>query len=333
MMTLVLKPAEGERDFQGNGWSIRGRLNITGSWSMGENNVMNVKFKITSTLSPIVSWITDFFNGHFDPERDALTSVWGSSDDPESSIRVGPLEFRRILPRYLVMYPSIKELSDNKSRALWRFAIAAVRSDIRRQRYSWSYFSQRRDDGKVVVTLMTRYLFFGNPLDTEEVRTLRVASQRLTPASACFYSSMVYRKRGHTLMHGDIRCDSCGGYIGGPRLFCLDCIDKNDTFATLDLCCIPESRCIEAYVSSRKELLPHEPSHKLVKLRTAVPTYHLRLLKPPSNRKMKRRRSTTRRIWRLRIQPLTLQNNLLRATSRMITLPSPWALRPLSKWS
>jgi len=75
----------------------------------------------------------------------------------------------------------------------------------------------------------------------------------------------------------DIYCDSCGGYVGGPRLFCLDCIDKSNTFATLDLCCTPELRCLDAYVSSREELLPHEPSHKLVKLRIAVPTYHLGL--------------------------------------------------------
>jgi|SRR5712671_662491 len=200
MMTFVLKPAEGERDFQGNGWSIRGRLNITGSWSMGENNVMNIKFKITTTPSPILSWNTNFFNGHFDPERDALTGVWGFSDDLESSI--GPLEFRRIPPRYLVVYPSIKELSDNKSRALWRFAIAAVRSDIRQRRYFWSHFSQRRDDGKLVVALLVRYNFFGKPLDDEEVRELCAASQRLTPSDACFYASMAYRKRGHTLMHG-----------------------------------------------------------------------------------------------------------------------------------
>src|ERR1700747_2147775 len=73
----------------------------------------------------------------------------------------------------------------------------------------------------------------------------------------------------------DIVCDSCDGYIGGPRLFCLDCIDESNTFATLDLCCTPESRCIDAYVSSRKELLPHEPFHKLVKIRTVVPTLHL----------------------------------------------------------
>jgi hypothetical protein len=47
------------------------------------------------------------------------------------------MEFRRIPPRYLAVYPSIKELSDNnprlKSRALWGFAIAAVRNDIRRE--------------------------------------------------------------------------------------------------------------------------------------------------------------------------------------------------------
>jgi len=200
MMTLVLKPAEGEQDFQGHGWSIKGRLNVTGSWSMSEDKVMNIKLKTTSTPSPILSWTIDFFNGRFDPERDALTGVWGSSDYLEGSI--GLSEFRRILPRHLVVYPSIKELSDNKSHALWRFAIAAVRSDIRRQHYVWSYFSQRRDDGKLVVTSLVRRLFFGKPLDGEEVRKLCAAAQRLIPADACFYTSMVYHKGAHTLMHG-----------------------------------------------------------------------------------------------------------------------------------
>src|ERR1700748_319222 len=61
--------------------------------------------------------------------RHALTGVWGRSAEPESCL--GLLEFRRILPRRLTVYPSIKELSDNKPRALWKFAIAAVRNDIR----------------------------------------------------------------------------------------------------------------------------------------------------------------------------------------------------------
>src|SRR6266851_4690572 len=74
----------------------------------------------------------------------------------------------------------------------------------------------------------------------------------------------------------NVYCDSCGGSIGGPRLFCLDCLVKDGlTFDTLDLCCAPESRCIEARVTYRENLEgPHEPYHRLVKLRTVVLTHH-----------------------------------------------------------
>jgi hypothetical protein len=64
--------------------------------------------------------------------------------------------------------------------------------------------------------------------------------------------------------------------MGGSRLFCLDCLNKEgDTFDTLDLCCAPESRCMEARVTYRENIDgAHEPYHRLVKLRTAVLTHH-----------------------------------------------------------
>ncbi|KAH9953093.1 hypothetical protein BC827DRAFT_1273837 [Russula dissimulans] len=254
MMTLVLEPADGERDFKVNGWSIRGRFTFTGSWSIGENDVMQIKFKMSYRIE---FSIPIFFNGHFDPKRDALTGVWGYSNELENSM--GLLEFRRIQPRYLTVYPSIKEFSDNKSRAFWKFAIAA-----------------RRDDRETVVSSTVRYLFFGKPLDKEEIKKLRAAVHQLTPADACFYGSIINRKRAHVLTHGGIYCDSCRGFIGGARLTCLDCHNKDgNAFDTLDLCCSPESRCIDARITHRGDLAgPHEPFHKLIKMRTAVPIHH-----------------------------------------------------------
>jgi hypothetical protein len=158
---------------------------------------MQIKFKMSYRIE---FSIPIFFNGHFDPKRDALTGVWGYSNELENSM--GLLEFRRIQPRYLTVYPSIKEFSDNKSRAFWKFAIAAVRSDIRQKRCPWSYFAQRRDDRETVVSLTVRYLFFGKPLDKEEIKKLRAAVHQLTPADACFYGSIINRKRAHVLTHG-----------------------------------------------------------------------------------------------------------------------------------
>ena len=197
MMTLVLEPADGEHEFKANAWSNRERYTITGSWSKGENDVMEIKFKMTFESE---FWAAIFFSGRFDAERDALTGVWGMSADLTESSG-GQMEFRRIAPRYLTVYPSIKELSDNKARALWGFAIAAVRNDIRRERWSWSYFAQRRDDRKAVLSLAVRYLYFGEPLSSEEFQRCCAVSQRLTPADACFYGSRLNRIRDNTWVH------------------------------------------------------------------------------------------------------------------------------------
>jgi hypothetical protein len=196
MMTLVLEPGEGGNAVKANAWSNRGRYTVAGSWSKGENGVMQIKLKMTFKSA---FWATMFFNGRFDPERDALTGVWDASSDPENSS--GPMEFRRILPRYLTVYPSIKELSDNKPRALWKFAIAAVRDNIRRDRWSWSYFSQRRDDRETVIFLTIRSLFFGTPPGEGDVQKLCQAVQRLTPADACFYFSRINRIRAYSWVH------------------------------------------------------------------------------------------------------------------------------------
>ena len=198
MITFVLEPANGEREFKAKAWSNRGRSTITGSSSKGENDTVEIKFKMSYEN---VLWACIFFKGRFDAERDALTGVWSTSADMDSETTGGPMEFRRILPRYLTVYPSIKELSDNKPRALWGFAIAAVRKDIRRERWSWSYFAQRRDDRKMVLTLVTRYLYFGPPLIGEEIQRCSAVSQRLTPADACFYGSRIDYIRANTWIH------------------------------------------------------------------------------------------------------------------------------------
>ena len=199
MITFVLEPANGEREFKAKAWSNRGRYTITGSWSKGENDTVEINFKMTYES---ILWSTNFFKGRFEAERDALTGVWGTSADMETTS--GPMEFRRIPPRYLTVYPTIKELSDNKPRALWGFAIAAVRNDIRRERWSWSYFAQRRDDRKMLLALVTRYLHFGKPLDGEEIQRCCAVLQRLTPADACFYGSRIDFIRANTWVHESV---------------------------------------------------------------------------------------------------------------------------------
>ena len=198
MTTIVLEPGDDEQDIRGKAWSCRRRFKVNGSWSKGENDIIQIEFK----MSPFETAHVDpfCFNGRFDPERDALTGVWGMTE-LETSNSVGPMEFRRILPRYLTAYPTIKDLRDDKPRALWKFAIAAVRSDIRRESWSWSYFSQRRDDRKTMLSLAIRYYDFGKPLSDEEFDQMVTTAKRLTPADACFYESRSNYIRAHTWVH------------------------------------------------------------------------------------------------------------------------------------
>lgn|SRR6266850_1980657 len=199
MITLVLVPAEGEHRIKANGWFSSGRCAVTGSWSKDENGVVKINFKMTFDD---VSLFSVFFNGRFDTERDVLTGKWAySAEDTETDYPLGVIEFRRIPPCYLSLYPSIQELSADKPRALWRFVIAAVQNDIRRDHWSWSYFTQRRDDRESVIPLLIRSRYFGCMLTGEEEMALTATLQRLTPADACFYHSKADLMRANTCLH------------------------------------------------------------------------------------------------------------------------------------
>ena len=66
-------------------------------------------------------------------------------------------------------------------------------------------------------------------------------------------------------------CDSCENRIGGPRLFCLDCdIKSTKSYNNLDLCSAPQY--VAARVTREDLESAHEPSHRLVKVRTTVLT-------------------------------------------------------------
>jgi hypothetical protein len=198
MITFVLEPADGEHEFKANAWSIRGPFTITGSWSKDEDDVTVIKFKMTFQKFQSESW-SAFFDGRYLADRNTLTGVWGFSADSEDSR--GGMQFRRIQPHYLALYPSIRELLDNKARALWRFATAAVRDDVRRARWSWSYFARRRKDRQTVLSLGLRDWFFGTPLNDEESKQYRAAAMRLTAADACFYISRISRTAAYAQIH------------------------------------------------------------------------------------------------------------------------------------
>ncbi|KAF8259842.1 hypothetical protein EI94DRAFT_1812645 [Lactarius quietus] len=158
-------------------------------------------FKMTFQKFQSVSW-SAFFEGRFDAARDALTGVWGF----------------------------FEELSDNKPRALWRFAIAAVRDDVRRTRWSWSYFARRRKDRQTVLSLGIRDWFFGTPINDEEAKLSATQS-----------------------------------HIPGTR----ERLDT-ETFDTLDLCSAQECMAARIAHRQDLRVVHEPSRHRLIKVRTVV---------------------------------------------------------------
>ena len=84
------------------------------------------------------------YNGHLrgtlSSSKDIFTGVWGTSkqDLPFT------FEYRRLSPRLLALRPSLEKFRTNRPRALWDFALAVVRADVRRAAFSKSHFEERR---------------------------------------------------------------------------------------------------------------------------------------------------------------------------------------------
>ena len=72
-------------------------------------------------------------------------------------------------------------------------------------------------------------------------------------------------------------CDSCGGVIGGARLFCVDCVPEPTAESNVvNLCCEPQ--CVAAVAALMPPLpdmeVAHKPNHRLVKARIPVLLRH-----------------------------------------------------------
>ena len=69
-----------------------------------------------------------------------------------------------------------------------------------------------------------------------------------------------------------VRCDACSLRILGTRVICLDCVVYS-VGGTMDFCADP--RCYSKIVHREDPVGCHEPTHKLLKVRTELQWYEL----------------------------------------------------------
>ncbi|KAJ6499432.1 hypothetical protein C8R45DRAFT_115543 [Mycena sanguinolenta] len=278
MMSMDLL-ASGTRRFQASSRSNMTDFTITGECTGQSSEVVKFTFRQTfpTRFSP------QYFSGQWSRAQQSLTGTWGAEVDPRT--HDGVFIFKRIIPEYMCFFPAPAVLRANKHRALWIFAISAVKYAVRRKRWSWSLFKERTENRKRFIELYIRSTHFGRPLSTVEQVELGLLKKSFTTADSRFYHSIAENQIRVTTGH-DVRCDCCTGVIGGARITCLTC-RLEDTFDTVrvmlvflcsrskhpqvDFCDAPSCRSTKVVPTGMTR--PHLPTHDILKLRRVV---HLR---------------------------------------------------------
>ncbi|KAJ6591119.1 hypothetical protein DFH09DRAFT_1138663 [Mycena vulgaris] len=213
---------------------------------------------------------TQFYSGTWNAAAGMITGSVGLDED--ATKHYAAFVFKRTLPEHMSFWPTPVELETNKARALWGFAIAAVIYGMRRDRWSWSFFKQRRDNRRRFIELFIRgsgSTQFGAPLAPPEWEELGRVKKTFSTADSRFYHSLAEQQIRATVDH-TATCDGCDGNIGGARITCLVCQMK-DTFDTVDLCTSTQD-CITQRVMREDMQKAHLPHHDLMKVRRVVHT-------------------------------------------------------------
>ncbi|PCH37803.1 hypothetical protein WOLCODRAFT_64720 [Wolfiporia cocos MD-104 SS10] len=201
--------------------------------------------------------------GGMNEDMNMLIGWWKSNIHGEEY--EGQFVMSRLPTQALSYRPQPSEVIENRTKALWRFALAAAEEEALRRTFSWTYFRRRRDERHQYITLLSR-IFGGESLDQNEVAQIRQLRQRLSPADAVFYE-LVWTLAS-TRCSRSVNCDVCSRNLLGSRVICMDCQSAEG----FDLCDRPE--CMNAVVGldKRPDLPdgPHLPSHNLLKSRKFV---------------------------------------------------------------
>ncbi|CDO75523.1 hypothetical protein BN946_scf184871.g4 [Trametes cinnabarina] len=262
MLSFCFHASADHITFEANSVAAAGiDYNITGGYQVEHDGSVKYTFVRKNALARIR---TTYFTGALDQEGERLFGNWGYSEDDKPY----PFQFfKRVTPEALVARPSPSEFEANKARALWKYALTAVRNEVRARTLSWTNIQERRkikeeylellereEDDQLTAADLDRFAFLDSTCTFEDVRY--------------FYTLSDYHLR--RIPRHSALCDVCREYIYGARLMCRTC----GTRWTLDFCDKPE--CREAVVTNeiRDDITePHQPTHDFVKVRRVINQY------------------------------------------------------------
>ncbi|KAJ7115468.1 hypothetical protein C8R44DRAFT_928540 [Mycena epipterygia] len=270
IFSIALKPSSTEgkvQHFTGSSRANRADFKIAGECHAGnESGTVEMSFT-RSFRSHSTRLPTQYYAGVWNASTDTISGTVGFDQDPAT--HHGVFVFKRMPPENMCFLPAPVELQTSKARALWGFAIAAVIQGVRRDRWSWSFFKERRDNRRRFIELYIRSgrgtNRFGPRLTNLEEKDFARVKKSLTTQDSRFYHSLGEGRIRAITDHGEY-CRSCEARIGGARITCLECQMKK----TVDFCELPD--CITSRVNRDDMQKPHLPHHDLMKVRRVVHT-------------------------------------------------------------
>ncbi|KAI0757704.1 hypothetical protein C8Q80DRAFT_1216217 [Daedaleopsis nitida] len=232
----------------GTNWTVAGELST---------DCASGKTVYVFTLTYAARFATQHFRGELDQDgTGALSGSWGFSSN--ASEQPFTFVFKRLSCENMRFWPSPPALAENKSRALWTFACAAVLSQVRFRMRSWKSLEDRWRTGQSYMGLIIKGE--REQLTDEDVEELGRCRRNMTPPEVRLYQIFKDMRERSITVHFDVGCDVCQAEIRG-----------GGSCTTIDLCDKPECYTQKVEPETRADLTsPHTPSHDLFKVRTAI---------------------------------------------------------------
>jgi Vacuolar sorting-associated protein 13, extended-chorein len=200
MLSMTLRPTSVKEQtlwFEGTSRSSLGGFRVSGRCS--QDAAAN-SFHFTMKREFVSDHTTQYWDGQFDVATETIMGTWGI--DRDASAHFGTFILKRTAPEDLRFRPAPATIEAKKARSLWTFAISAVLSRVRRQLWSWSHFKERKHTRERFITLYTRHVHLGHPLNGDELLTFRRVRRRLTAADSRFYHSLADDRIRKIINHG-----------------------------------------------------------------------------------------------------------------------------------
>ena len=177
----------------------------TFSWNSSGHKLNNGPFSLSGTCSRdktgtlLVKFKVEYDDGSasflYDGRVDKFGSLVGFRTTREVQPSATPhvkvkFIFRRVAPEIMRHRPSPDAIKEDKYPVFWKFVKDALLDSIRRQRWSWLYFSERRKRRRRFIRLSINQSVYGRPLTQAEEVELRDITKLLTPSESILYRSI-----------------------------------------------------------------------------------------------------------------------------------------------